>query len=118
MGWNPNTAPNASDAIIEQWVTPIFGEPRAFTVRHRITHTDLDDHLGALQWLPTVNAAPQLNQLVRYGGGAPWTRGGLTTSTLALNAATTTLAATEQWAAWIGPDNRGIALYSPASYQF
>jgi hypothetical protein len=123
LDWWPDnkrtTAPNepvASDVTIEQTVTAVSGERRAFKLHYKISHTGPDLHPATAQWVPVLFARQDFNQLVRYTGTSPWTNGATTTLTPSAGVPTTTYFAGEQWAAWANNTNDGIALYVPGDY--
>jgi hypothetical protein len=105
-----------SDVSIDQSISPVPGESRAFKLHYRITHTGLDSHSGAMQWLPAVFAQKDFNRLVRYDGASPWTNGATTTTTPVADAATAKFIAAERWAAWTNAASDGITLYVPGDY--
>lgn len=114
----PTGRPMPTDVTVEQWITAVPTDPRAFSIRYRVTHTGFDLHRGAAQWLPAVHVPPELDRFTSYAGTAPWTNGTVTSSTWGPGEPARTIATTEHWGAWSGSDGAGIALYVPGDYPF
>lgn len=121
LQWNPEAwggGPTQSvpgDVLVEQTVTSVTSSDRAFHLHYKVTHLGSDLHANAVQEFPAVYVTNDLNQLVYYGGSAPWTNG--TVSIAPLTAQTSPLMyAPEHWGALINAQNMGLTVYVPSQY--
>lgn len=109
------TQPIAADIMIEQTVTPVSISNRAFHLQYKITHLGSDLHTNATQQIPVMYTNDGVNQIVYYGGTAPWTNGG-TTQTEITTEQTPNFYTPEQWGSLVDAQNQGVTLYVPSSY--
>jgi hypothetical protein len=97
------------EAIFEEWITL---EDNAAKIRFRFTYSGTESHPEQSQEIPAVFTEPHLTTLAIYDGDKPWTGAPLTRSQPGWP--NESRKATEKWAAWIGPDDRGIGIHVPA----
>jgi len=95
---------------MEQWIT--LDGPVA-TLRFRFTYQGEDTHPAVHQEVPAVFVDHALETLVYYIGGEPWTDAALSRDQPGWP--NEKRIASEEWAAWIGPDGRGIGVHFPGS---
>ncbi|HET7553123.1 MAG TPA: hypothetical protein VFK04_17655 [Gemmatimonadaceae bacterium] len=108
-----------SDVYLEQWVEPVPDQPTAFHFRYRITHVGSDYHATARQELPAVYTNRDFDNLVYYGGDAPWT-GAAVTSASPLSSADSGqfFRTAEHWSSFLNADSIGVTIYAPDSYGY
>jgi hypothetical protein len=117
-GGSPSRAA-PGDIIIEQTISAVDGNPRAFRLRYRITHTGTDEHANSLQEFPAIYLNRDYDRIAYYGGETPWTGGALTFSQLpALGSAMPESHLREEWAAVVNSSQRGVTMYAPGQYPF
>lgn len=96
------------ECVMEQWISL---DGSVATIRHRFTYRGEVKHPPKHQELPAVFVDAALADLVYYSGEEPWSGGALSKDRPGWpNEARK---ATEEWAAWIGADGRGIGVHFP-----
>jgi len=121
LQWYPDlyggssTVPIAADILLEKTVSPVEGHDRAFHIHYKVTHLGSDLHTNAIQQIPVIYTNDGVNQLVYYGGTAPWTNGA-TTQTAITTESTPFFYMSEHWGALVDAQNKGVTLYLPSQY--
>jgi hypothetical protein len=119
LQWMPldTPAPTASDVVIEQRITPVPGQVRAWRVEFRVESESSIARQVAAQEFPAVYAGAPYKRLVTYEGSAPWTDGPVTIGMPApLGEKPINRHSAEHWFALVDDHDEGLALYAPGSY--
>ena len=101
---------DVEDCRMEEWIKL---EGKVATIRFRFTYSGNEEHPPAHQELPAVFIDHAFPDLVCYAGEKPWT--GEALSTRQPGWPNESCTATEEWAAYTGPDGRGVGVYFPGS---
>jgi hypothetical protein len=101
---------DVEECRMEEWITL---DGKVATIRFRFTYTGKDEHPPAHQELPAVFADHALADLVCYTGDRPWTGAPLSRHRPGWPNESRT--ASEEWAAYLGPDGRGIGVHFPGN---
>ncbi len=95
---------------MEEWIS-LDGE--VATIRFRFTYSGKEEHPPAHQELPAVFMDIALEDMVYYDGDEPWTGAPLSKSRPGWP--NEPRRATEEWAAYMGPDARGLGVFFPGT---
>ncbi|MCW1914012.1 hypothetical protein OJ996_10530 [Luteolibacter sp. GHJ8] len=98
------------DCRMEEWIT-LSGD--VATIRFRFTYKGKEHHPATHQELPAVFVDYALPKLVYYKGEKPWTGDALSEDVPAWP--NEYRRCTEEWAAYIGPDGRGLGVFFPGT---
>lgn len=98
------------EVTMEQWIE--LDGPIAH-VRYRMTYAGKAEHPKTTQEIPAVFVEPELDTLVLYDGGKPWTGDALHRSKPGWPNESRKIA--EHWAAYIGTDGKGVGAYVPVA---
>jgi hypothetical protein len=106
--------PVPSDAVIEQRISPVAGDVRAWRVDFRVDLDGSAPHQLAFQELPAVYAGSQYQRLVTYGGKAPWTHGDVSvTVPLMLGQTPVRRFSSEAWFSLVDDSDFGVTVFAP-----
>ncbi|BCX47758.1 hypothetical protein HAHE_16660 [Haloferula helveola] len=103
---------DVEECRMEEW---IFLDGPIATIRFRFVYKGEAIHPPKHQELPAVFVDSTLADLVYYKGDQPWTGAALTMDRPGWP--NEPREANEEWAAWVGPDGRGIGVYFPGNPQ-
>jgi hypothetical protein len=95
---------------MEQWIVL---RDEVASIRFRFAYEGKDEHPAHHQELPAVFVDYALPDLVYYQGDAPWTDGALKREVPGWPNEYRRV--DEEWAAFIGPDGRGVGLFFPGT---
>ncbi|WP_035616160.1 hypothetical protein [Haloferula sp. BvORR071] len=98
------------DCRMEEWITLTDD---VATIRFRFSYDGQQEHPPMHQELPAVFMDYALPKLVFYKGDQPWTGAALTEEIPGWPNQSRTC--DEEWAAYIGPDGRGLGVYFPGN---
>ncbi|MCW1923627.1 hypothetical protein OKA05_13765 [Luteolibacter arcticus] len=101
---------DVEDCRMEEWIKL---EGKIAKIRFRFTYTGNEEHPPAHQELPAVFIDHAFPDLVCYSGAKPWT--GEPLSVRQPGWPNESCKATEEWAAYVGPDGRGMGVYFPGN---
>jgi hypothetical protein len=101
---------DVEDCRMEEWIRL---DGKVATIRFRFTYTGTEEHPPAHQELPAVFIDHVFPDLACYTGSKPWT--GEPLSVRQPGWPNESCTATEEWAAYLGPDGRGVGVYFPGS---
>lgn len=110
VGKNWGGGQDLHEATLEQWVRL---EDDVAHVKFRLTYTGSVKHTTHSQELPAVFVEPHYNTLVLYDGADPWTSAPVSKSSPGWPNESRRM--TENWAAYIGPDGKGVGVYVPVA---
>ncbi|MEK7950915.1 hypothetical protein [Luteolibacter soli] len=101
---------DVEDCRMEEWIKL---EGKVATIRFRFTYSGSEEHPPAHQELPAVFIDHAFADLACYSGEKPWT--GEALSVRQPGWPNESCKATEEWAAYLGADGRGVGVYFPGS---
>lgn len=111
--WVGNGA--VGDFIIEQRITQTQFS-NAAKVSYKVIHDGADFHKNLDIEFPATWIENRFSKFVYYNGNYPWTNDAVTETTSDLHMSNEAFRGTESWGALVNPsNNRGIAVYAPAS---
>ena len=101
-----------SDCVFEEWIMLEGGTAR---IKFKFTYSGNTEHPARHQELPAFFANGGMTDLYFYDGKKPWTNDTPKVRKDLKEVRNEYAKPTENWAAYIGADGRGIGLYFPAS---
>jgi hypothetical protein len=101
-----------NDCVMEQW-TELDGP--ILQVRYKFNYSGPTTHQPRHQETPAVFVAPQFSELVTYSGKLPWT--GASLSRRKPGWPNEYLTLSENWAAYVDPNNIGVGVFVPDSME-